>query len=148
MKTRPPPPASSPPPGPVRVMLVEDHLMMRSGLRLLVGGQPGFTITGEAGDGATALAQAALAPPDLMIVDIHLPGEFDGIELTRRLLRRHPEIRIIILSADDQPANIRAALLAGAAGYLLKENTCDELLRAIRTVLRGRQYLSPGILGA
>lgn len=127
-----------------RIVLVDDHQIMRDGLRLLLTGQPGWEIVGSAFNGDAAWKIIVQAQPDLVIMDLDLPGE-DGVSLTTRILGAYPKIKILVLTATAEPQIVRAALSAGASGYLLKSNASELLRAAIREVLAGQIYLSPEI---
>jgi DNA-binding NarL/FixJ family response regulator len=128
----------------LQILLVDDHTILRRGLRLLLEKLPGVTAVSEAGSGLEALAQIAAAIPDLVILDYHLP-DMDGAEGTRRILAQHPGMKIIMLSGDSSPALILAALRAGALAYVIKENSPKEVTRAIQSVLAGKVYFSPEV---
>lgn len=131
----------------LQILLVDDHTIMRRGLRLLLEKLPGVKGVSEAGGCLAALEQMAAAAPDLVILDAHLP-EMDGIEGTRRILAQHPGMKIIMLSGDSSAALILDALRAGALAYVIKENSPDEINRAITTVVAGRAYFSPEVATA
>lgn len=130
--------------GEVKILLVDDHQMMREGLRLLLKNQQGLTVVGEAANGQAALELARLHAPDLVVMDIHLPGE-DGIAVSRRILAEFPQIRIIVLSSDPDLALVHQALQAGISGYITKENSPEELTRAIQAAMDHRSYLCPEV---
>ena len=121
---------------------MDDHRLLRDGLRLLLEREGEFKVVGEAGDGGGALACLEQAALDVVVMDIHLPDE-DGLQLTRRVLAARPALKILILSATPDSAHVGAAMRAGAVGFLSKEETSQELVRAIRAVLAGQVYLSP-----
>ena len=127
-----------------RVLLAEDHQVVREGLRALLGSEPQFEVVGEAADGAEALSLAEKLAPDVVVMDIGLAG-LSGVEATRRLRKSHPEIKVVVLSMHDDAPTVDAALHAGARGYVLKGAGIANLREAIHTVLRGEVYLSPGI---
>jgi len=129
---------------PVRVCLVDDQRLIRDGLRLLLELEGGLEVVAEAGDGATALEVATEARPDVVLMDIRMPG-MDGVEATRRLLARWPEARVIILTTFDDDAYIFDALRAGALGYLLKDLSGPELAAAVREVARGGALIQPSV---
>ncbi|MDI1249618.1 MAG: response regulator transcription factor [Lacunisphaera sp.] len=131
----------------LRLFLLDDHQIFRHGLRLLLEREPGLSIVGEAGDTTTALDQIRAAKPDLVLVDVHLPGE-DGITAAGRILALHRTVKIIFLSSDADTALVRRALDAGGSGYLLKENAPQDLLRAIQAAAKGGVYLSPELAAA
>ena len=129
---------------PIRVMLVDDHAVMRRGLASLLATCPELEVVGEAGDGETALKRADALRPDLVIMDLLMP-KMDGAETTRRLRTRRPEIRVLVLTTSTSSDGIAQALEAGATGALLKSAELDELRTAIRTVAAGTRYLSDEI---
>jgi DNA-binding NarL/FixJ family response regulator len=123
-----------------RLLLVEDHVILREGLCALLDLESDFMIAGDAGDVGEALAAVERLQPNLVITDIALPGR-SGIELIRELRARFPETRVLVLTAHNTDEYIRAALNAGAHGYVLKDAGRADLLHAIRTVVAGQQYL-------
>ena len=128
----------------LRILLAEDHSILREGLRSLLSAQPDIEITGEAEDGQKAIQQANALQPDLVLMDLTMP-RMNGTDAIRAIKRRNPEMRIIVLTVHKAAEYVRTALEAGASGYVLKDDTHQELLTAIRTVVAGRTYLSPGI---
>ncbi len=129
---------------PIRILLIEDHAMMRHGLHLILEKMPDIQEVMEVDSCRSALDLMADAPPDLVISDAHMP-EIDGIEATRRILERHPALKVIILSGDSRATLILEALGAGAVGYVIKENTSEEIERAVQAVMAGKGYLSPEV---
>ena len=125
-----------------RIVIVEDQGIVRELLSALLAGEPDIELVGQASTGAQALELAARLQPDVLLLDIGLP-DMDGLAVTQVLRRRQPEVRIIALSVYDEPHIVRAMLDAGAAGYVPKGDTVDELRQAIRAVARGETYLSP-----
>jgi DNA-binding NarL/FixJ family response regulator len=125
-----------------RVVIVEDQGIVRELLGALLAGEPDIEVVGQASTGAQAIELAAGLQPGVVLLDIGLP-DMDGLAVTRILRRRQPEVRIIALSVYDEPRIVRAMLDAGAAGYVPKGDTVDELRQAIRAVARGETYLSP-----
>ena len=119
-----------------RVVVVDDHELLRAGTRRILDEAAGFTVVGEADDGEAALEVIAQAGPDVVLVDIRLPT-MNGIDLARRIIEQYPDITVLILSAYDDEHYVRAALAAGVAGYLLKTTPSDELIRAIRAACDG-----------
>jgi two-component system nitrate/nitrite response regulator NarL len=111
----------------VRLMLVDDHPLVRDGLRARLGSVQGFVVVAEAADAASALTAAMQAKPDLVLMDIGLPGA-NGIEATRQLLQRLPALRVLMLTMHEAPAMQRAAMEAGASGYLLKVCPADHIV--------------------
>jgi DNA-binding NarL/FixJ family response regulator len=134
----------NPAPRPTRLLLVDDHQLVREGLRLTLGREPDLAIAGEAGDGQAALERTALLDPDVILMDISLP-DADGVDLSREILQRWPRIRIVVLSAVADSEHLDRAIEAGVAGYVLKVNATDDLVRAIRAVQRGDTFLSPEV---
>lgn len=128
----------------IKVLVVDDHQIVREGLGSLLGRQPDMALVGEAGDGDAALRQAGELLPDVVIVDIHLTG-MDGIEASRQILTRLPQTKILILSGLADRELVNRALQAGVSGYLLKGNASDEILWAIRAMMAGKIYLCPEV---
>jgi DNA-binding NarL/FixJ family response regulator len=126
----------------IRIVIVDDHRILRDGLRSLLDREDDCAVVGEAGDGGGALACVERTTPDVLLLDLCLPDE-DGLQIARKVLVARPELKIIILSAKSEGALVNEALRVGAVGYLCKEEASDELLRAVRTVVRGQVYLSP-----
>ena len=126
----------------IRLLIVDDHAIVREGLRTLLGEVPDLDLVGEAADGPAAIAVAAAVQPDVILLDLMLPG-MNGIEVTRRILATQPACRIVVLTsfADDQ--NVLAAMQAGAAGYLLKDVLRADLVQAIRQAAQGEPALHP-----
>ena len=129
---------------PIRIMLADDHLLVRAGLRKLLESTPNVEVVGEADDGLTLVTQATELQPDLVLMDLAMPG-LNGLEAPARLLKTLPQTRVIILSMHQSEEYVRQALRNGAAGYLLKDSAPAELELAIRAVLRGETYLSPAV---
>jgi DNA-binding NarL/FixJ family response regulator len=125
----------------VRILLVDDHEVVRRGVRALLEAQPGFSVCGEACDGRTAVELARLTTPDLVIMDIGLPL-LNGTEATRRIVQKIPGVRVIILSMHHSEQLVREALSAGAAGYVLKSDAAKDLLAAIEAVRSGVPFYS------
>lgn len=130
--------------GKIRVVLVEDHQIVREGLRKLLGAEADIEIVGEAADGVGALPLVADRTPDVAVIDIGLPG-LNGVELTRRLRQGHPDLPVLVLSTYDDAPTVDRALRAGARGYVIKGAGVADLCEAIRTVHRGEVYLSPAV---
>jgi DNA-binding NarL/FixJ family response regulator len=128
-----------------RVLIVDDHPVVRRGLRSMLAALPDVRVVGEAGSGAEALRVLSDAAPDVVLLDLRLPGA-DGIEVARRLRRVAPAVRIVILTIHDDAARVTRALEAGADGYLLKSASLDELAAAIRRVLRGERVVAPELV--
>ena len=128
----------------IRVLLVDDHALVRTGFRMILSGQPDMTVCGEAESGEQALLLVREQQPDVILMDMHLPG-ISGLDACIRILRQHPHCRILALTALDAMPTPRKFLEAGAAGFLTKACAADELLRAIRRVASGGKYLSPEV---
>jgi NarL family two-component system response regulator LiaR len=126
----------------VRVLLAEDHLITRQGIRHLIEAEKGLTVVGEAGDGAEAVKLANELNPDVILMDIAMPG-LNGIEATEQIKLKHPRIAVLILSAYDNDEFVFALLRVGAAGYLLKSVSGDGLIQAIQAVCKGEPVLDP-----
>ncbi|HUK45292.1 MAG TPA: response regulator transcription factor [Gaiellaceae bacterium] len=131
---------------PVRVLVCDDHALVRSGLRRLLETEPGVEVVGEAADGDEAVAGVREERPDVLLLDVVLPGR-SGIDILPDLAEAAPETRVLLLSMQDDPAYVRQAFSAGADGYLLKEAADSELVQAIHEVADGRRYVHP-LLGA
>jgi DNA-binding NarL/FixJ family response regulator len=129
---------------PIRVLLVDDQKLMREGLRVLLELEPDLEVIGEAGDGQAALEQYASLRPDVVLMDIRMPG-MDGVEATWRLRERWPEARVVILTTFDDDEYIFEGLRAGALGYLLKDGSGQELAEAVRTVAAGGALVEPSV---
>jgi DNA-binding NarL/FixJ family response regulator len=130
----------------IRVMLVDDHPVLRSGVKSLLDAEADLDIVGEAEDGNSAVQMALELTPDVVLMDVSLP-QLGGAEATQHILRQAPTLRILALSAHEEPAFARMLLDAGAAGYALKRSACNELVRAIRIVAAGGTYLDPAVAG-
>lgn len=124
------------------VLLVDDHAVVRSGLRILLESENGFQIVGETGDGLEALRLLEKLKPQIMLLDLMIPS-LSGIEVARQTTRVSPKTRILIFSMHDNEAYVLEALRAGATGYALKDTNTSEILDAVRAVAAGRRYLSP-----
>lgn len=127
------------------VLLVDDQALLRMGLRLVIESEPDLTVVGEASDGRVAVEQVAALQPDVVLMDIRMPG-MDGIEATRRVVAEHPSTRVLVLTTFDVDESAFAALRAGASGFLLKNSRPEELVEAIRTVATGSSVLAPRIV--
>ena len=126
----------------IRVLIVDDHAVVRSGLRLIIDAATGMEAVGEAGKVRDAILEARSVKPDLVLMDINMPDE-TGIEGVPKLLREHPEVKVLVLSMQDDPRYVREAFAAGAHGYVLKEAADSELVTAIRDVAAGGRYVHP-----
>ena len=128
----------------LRLVLADDHTMMRSGMRLLLEREPDFSIVGEAGDGRQAIEIVEAQSPDVILMDIAMPN-MNGIEATRRITDTHPKTAVIILSMHSDESYVLRALKAGARGYLLKDSAESDLISAVRAVSEGKAFFSPAI---
>jgi len=127
-----------------RILLADDHTIVRQGLRKMLEERPEWEVVGEAGDGREAVRQAEQHRPDVAIVDVAMPL-LNGIETTRQLVRKVPGIRVLILSMHADEAYVTQILKAGASGYLLKDSADVDLFRAITAVVQGQSFFSPAI---
>ena len=128
----------------VRVLIADDHAIVRKGIRALLSEAGGFEIVGEAGNGQDAVLLAQESSPDVILMDLLMPG-MDGIEATRQITSRQPKTRILVLTSFAADNKVFPAIKAGALGYLLKDSSPEELVRAIRQVHRGEPSLHPTI---
>ena len=128
----------------IRIVLADDHKIVREGVRRLLEEDCGFLVLGEAPDGIQALDMVAELKPDLLVTDLRMP-KMDGVEVTRKVKESFPETEVIILSMYSAEVYVYSALSAGAKGYVLKEWGIEKLGTAIESVVNGRQYLSPPI---
>jgi len=127
-----------------KIVIAEDHTILRAGLRALLSGQNGLEVIGEAGDGREAIRKVDTLQPDLLLIDLSMP-KLNGIDAIREIKSQHPEIKIIVLTVHKSEEYIIAALQAGANGYMLKDASQNELLLAIDYVINGKTFLSPSI---
>jgi len=128
----------------VRILIVDDHAVVRAGLRALLGAEPDFQIVGEAADGQTAIALALDVTPDVIVVDMNMPG-MNGLEATRRLKEKLPAARVLILTLHADASYLRQAIEQGAAGYVLKSAVEPQIINAIRTVAHGDMFVDPAM---
>jgi DNA-binding NarL/FixJ family response regulator len=128
----------------LRILLVDDHVLVREGLKRVLGSQPDLDLVGEAADGTEAIALARQLEPDVVLMDLSLPV-ISGIDVTRQLVKAQPALRILALTVHESEAYVSEFLRAGAHGYLLKRSTTEELLRAIRGVGGGQAYIDPRV---
>jgi DNA-binding NarL/FixJ family response regulator len=128
----------------IRLLIADDHALFREGLRALFSALPDIEVVGEAADGATSITQVDKSQPDVVLMDINMPG-INGIEATRRILSNHPKLGIIMVTMLEDDASVFAAMRAGARGYVLKGAHHDEILQAIRAVAAGQAVFGPAI---
>ncbi|HEY7280876.1 MAG TPA: response regulator transcription factor [Actinomycetota bacterium] len=128
----------------LRVLIVDDHALFRRGLQMVLDAEPDIEVVGEAGDGHQALERAQELMPDVVLMDVRMPRR-SGIEATREIRDALPHVRIIMLTVSDEEADLYEAIKAGAAGYLLKEVSTDEVPEAIRSVVAGQSRISPSM---
>ncbi|MFN0277545.1 MAG: response regulator [Pyrinomonadaceae bacterium] len=128
----------------LRILIVEDHLTVREGVKLLVNAQIDMEVIGEAGDGEVAITEAERLKPDVVLMDISMPN-LNGLKATRRLRRIDPDIKILTLTRHTDDGYLQQLLTAGASGYVLKQSAPTELINAIRTVASGDAYLDPSL---
>ncbi len=128
----------------IRVMLVDDHAVVRTGFRLLLQSVPDISVIGEAESGEVAFARYAELTPDVVVMDLAMPG-MGGLEALKRIRSRHPQARVLALSAHDDPVHARRALQEGALGFLSKRSAPEALIEAVTTVASGRRFLDAGL---
>lgn len=131
-------------PKPIRVLLVDDHRILREGVRALLADEPGIDVVGEAEDGESAIAQADRLAPDVILMDMVMP-RLGGLEATARIKQLHPGIMILIMSMHDNDEYVQQVIKAGASGYVLKGVAADDLVRAIKAVRDGAPFVDPAI---
>jgi DNA-binding NarL/FixJ family response regulator len=131
----------------IRILLADDHAVVRQGFRMILSAQSDLEIVGEAGNGREAIDLAASLRPDVVVMDVTMP-ELNGIEATRRLTADNPHVRVVALSMHKDSVYVREILRAGARGYLLKDSVADDLVAAVRAVAGGEGYLSPAVSNA
>jgi len=130
----------------IKVVLVDDHAVVRSGLRLLLDAHEDIEVIGEAGNAKDAIFRARALKPDVMLLDVVMPGD-SGIDVLPKLLKESPETKVLVLSMQDDPSYVREAFAAGASGYVLKEAADEEVVSAVREIANGGHYVHP-TLGA
>ncbi len=131
----------------IRILLADDHAVVRQGFKMILGAQPEMEIVGEAGNGREAVEAAGKLRPDVVVMDVAMP-ELNGVEATRRIVQSSPHTRVLALSMHKDAVYVREVLRAGARGYLLKDAPAGDLLSAVRSVASGEGYLSPAISNA
>jgi two-component system, NarL family, response regulator NreC len=128
----------------IKVVLVDDHAVVRSGLRLLLDAQEDIEVVGEAGNAKDAVFRARALKPDVILLDVVMPGE-SGIDVLPRLLKESPATRVLVLSMQDDPSYVREAFAVGASGYVLKEAVDEEVVSAVREISSGGRYVHPAL---
>lgn len=128
----------------VRIVVVDDHAVVRAGLRLLLAAEADFDVVGDAGDASEAIFQVRAGQPDVILLDVVMPGE-SGIEVMPKLLHEAPGAKVLVLSMQDDPSYVRQAFAAGASGYVLKEAADSEVVGAVREVAGGGRYVHPAL---
>lgn len=128
----------------IRIFIVDDHALVRSGMRLILSGEPDMEVVGEAPNGDAALPQIRALAPDVVLCDLHMPG-MSGLETTERIVRGQPQTRVIVVSVLEDGPMPRRLLEAGASGYVGKAGDAGELLEAVREVVQGRRFLAGNV---
>ncbi|MET0693382.1 MAG: response regulator transcription factor, partial [Propionibacteriaceae bacterium] len=128
----------------IRIVIVDDHPVVRDGLRGMFTGEEGFTVVGEAGNGAEAVVLAERLAPDVVLMDLRMPV-LDGVQAIRQLAERGSTSRVLVLTTYDTDSDVLPAIEAGATGYLLKDAPLIEMMRAVRSAARGEAVLSPSV---
>ncbi|MEW5961474.1 MAG: response regulator transcription factor [Chloroflexota bacterium] len=129
----------------IRILIVDDHTLLRHGLRLILNHAEGLTVVGEAGDGEEAIVLARELKPDVILMDVNMPG-LDGIEATRRIRAAQPEIQVLMLTISQHDDDLIGAIKAGARGYLLKNAQSSEVIESIRRVMAGEAIVPPPMM--
>jgi two-component system response regulator NreC len=132
------------PDAPTRVLLADDHTLVRAGVRRILEAQPGFAVVGEVADGHGALAALKTQPVDVLVLDLTMPGG-DGFDVLRRAKTIRPELKVLVLTMHSSPEYVSRAVREGADGYLLKDSAVQDLVAAIQAVMAGREYYSPPV---
>ena len=130
----------------LRILLADDHKMVREGLRVLLDKQPGMMVVGEAANGKEALAKAGELKPDVVVMDLSMP-ELNGLQATGLLRSKHPEIKVVVLTGHEDVSYLTQLCKAGAAGYVLKRSAGDALVQAISMAVQGQAYFEPALAG-
>ena len=128
----------------VRVVLADDHTLVRAGVRKILEAEPGFEVVAEVADGEAALAAVARTRPDVLVLDLSMPG-MDGLEVLRRTRERHPELRVLVLTMHAEAEYASRAVESGADGYLLKDSAVHDLVAGLEAVAAGKAYYSPAV---
>lgn len=128
----------------IRILITDDHVVVRAGLKALLNGKPDMTVIGEAADGQEAIDRAAALHPDVILMDLIMPG-LDGLAAIRTIRQANPVARILVLTSFAEDDQVFSAIKAGALGYLLKDSSAQELIEAIRCVYRGEPSLHPAV---
>ena len=129
---------------PVRIVIVDDHPVVRDGLRGMLTGDGGLAVVGEAGSGDEAVRTVAALDPDVVLMDLRMPGG-DGVDATARIVAAHPRVRVLVLTTYETETDVLRAVEAGASGYLLKDTSASELRRAVRATAEGQTVLAPAV---
>jgi DNA-binding NarL/FixJ family response regulator len=145
--TRLTPPSSTAAPRDIRVVIADDHAILRDGLRSLIEAQPGLQVVGEAADGHDAWQRARELTPDVLLLDLSMPG-MSGADAAERIAADCPRVRVLVLTMHEERGYVTRLLRTGAAGYVLKRTASAELVRAIRAVAAGGTYVDPSLAGA
>jgi two-component system response regulator NreC len=133
--------------GTIKILLVDDHTLVRQGLKLILSAHSDLEVIGEAANGREAVELSQKLKPDVVLMDVAMP-ELNGIEATKRMVEANSRVRVLVLSMHKEPVYVREILRAGARGYILKDAIDTELLSAVRSVARGDGYVSPAVSGA
>jgi two-component system, NarL family, response regulator NreC len=128
----------------IRAVVVDDHAVVRSGIKLLLDREDDIEVVGEAGNAKDAVFRARALKPDVILLDVVMPGQ-SGIEVLPSLLKEAPDARVLVLSMQDDPSYVREAFAAGASGYVLKEAADEEVVAAVRAIADGRSYVHPAL---
>jgi len=132
---------------PIKILLADDHTIVRQGLKLILSAHPDLEVAGEAANGREAVEMAQKLKPDIVLMDVAMP-ELNGIEATRRMVEANSRLKVLVLSMHKEAVYVREILKAGARGYILKDAIDTELLNAVRSVAKGDGYISPAVSGA
>jgi DNA-binding NarL/FixJ family response regulator len=130
----------------LRILLADDHTVLREGLKVLLDGQPGMMVVGEAADGREALEKAAELKPDVVVMDLSMPG-LNGLQATGMLRAKYPAIKVVVLTAHEDESYLTQLCKAGAAGYVLKHSAGEQLVLAIRMAVAGQAFFDPSLAG-